>query len=68
MCDKSGHAKFPFSYLEHLMLLTLAQAWLRPCPGFAQAGSPLLTYWAGYGAVCKITSTPAEEAQNWFHI
>ncbi|KAK0655059.1 hypothetical protein B0T16DRAFT_384025 [Cercophora newfieldiana] len=30
-----------FSYLKHVTLLTLAQARLSPCSGFAQAGSPL---------------------------
>jgi len=43
MCDESGHTEFPFSYLEHVKLLTLAQARFGPCSGVAQAGSPLLT-------------------------
>jgi hypothetical protein len=41
--DESGHTKFPFSYLAHVALLTLAQARRRLCSGFAQACSPLLT-------------------------
>ena len=43
VCDESGQTKFPFSYLKHATLLTLAQAQLSPYSGFAQAGSPLLT-------------------------
>ena len=49
MCDESGHTKFPFSYLEHVTLLTLAQARLSPCSEFAQAGSPLLTLMTIFG-------------------
>ena len=26
LCDESGHTKFPFSYLAHVTLLTLAQS------------------------------------------
>ena len=29
MCNESGNKKFPFSYLEHVILLTLALAQLR---------------------------------------
>jgi len=43
VCDESGHTKFPFWYLAHVILLTLAQIRLSPCSGFAQVGSPLLT-------------------------
>jgi hypothetical protein len=42
LCVESGHTKFPFS-VEHVTLLTLAQARLSPCLGFAHAGLPLLT-------------------------
>jgi len=69
-CDESGLIKFPFSYLAHVTLLTPAQVRLSPCSGFAQAGSPLLTllpFSASCDAVCQITSTLAEGAQNWFH-
>ena len=37
VCDESGHPEFPFSYLTHMTLLTLAQARLSNCSGFAQA-------------------------------
>jgi hypothetical protein len=63
LCDESGHTKFPFSYHEHVTLLTLAQARISPCPGFAPAGSPVLTLTAIFGrlgAACRITSTLAE--------
>ena len=43
LCDESGHTKFPFSYLNHVTLLTLAQARLSFTSGFAHAGSPLPT-------------------------
>ena len=40
LCDESGHTNFPFSYLAHVTLLTLAQARLSFCSGFAQTCSP----------------------------
>jgi len=43
ICDESRHIKFPLSYREHVTLLTLAQARLSACSGFAQAVSFLLT-------------------------
>jgi len=43
LCNESGHTKFPFSYLNHVTLLTLAQARLSFTSGFAHAGSPLPT-------------------------
>ena len=51
MCDESGHTKFPFSCLAHVTLLTLAQARLSPCSGFAQAGSRLLTLITIFGTL-----------------
>jgi len=30
MCDESGHTRFPLLYLDHVNLLTLAQARLSP--------------------------------------
>jgi hypothetical protein len=33
LCDESGHTKFPFSYLAHVMLLTPAQGQLRAGSG-----------------------------------
>jgi len=41
VCDESGHIKFPFSYFVRVTLLTLVQARLSRCSGFAQAGSHL---------------------------
>jgi len=43
LCDESGHPKFPFSYLAQMTLLTLAQARLSLCSGFAQTSSSWLT-------------------------
>jgi len=43
MCDEFGQPKFPFSYLEYLMLLTLAQARLSPLIRICSGGSLLLT-------------------------
>ena len=37
--DESGRTEFLFSYLTHVTLLSLAQAWLSPCSGLGQAGS-----------------------------
>ena len=53
MCNESGHTKFPFSYLDHVMLLTLAQARLSPVLGFAQAGSLLLILIAIFGRLWR---------------
>jgi hypothetical protein len=33
LCDESGHTKFPFSYLAHVMMLTPTQIRLRICSG-----------------------------------
>jgi len=35
VCDESEHTIYPFLYLEQVTLLTLAQARLSPCSGFA---------------------------------
>jgi len=63
VCDESGHIKFPFSYLAHVTLLTLAQARLSCCSGFAQVGSPLLTLITIFGKLrrsLRTTSTLAK--------
>ena len=47
VCDESRHTKFPFSFVEHVTLLTLAQDSLR----LAHLCSPQLSFSAGCGAI-----------------
>jgi len=51
VCDESGQTKFPFLCLAHVTLLTLAQARLRICSGFAQDCSSLLRPSTIFGAL-----------------
>jgi hypothetical protein len=51
MYNESRHTKFTFSYLEHVTLLTLAQARLSPYSGFSQGSSPLLALIAIFGKI-----------------
>jgi hypothetical protein len=42
-CDESGHAKFPFSYVAHVTLLTPAQGRIRAGSGRLRIGSVSLS-------------------------
>jgi len=57
VCDESEHTKFPFWYLAHVILLTLAQILLSLCSGFTQVGSPLLTLTTIFGRLNHFNSS-----------
>ena len=55
MCNGSRHTKYPFLNLAYAILLTLAEARLTLCSGFAEVGSPIAYLIAIFGRLrCSI--------------
>ena len=61
VCDESGHPEFPFSYLTHVTLLSLAQVRLSRCSVFAH---PNYHFRQAVAQPADL-STLTEGAQNW---